>query len=100
MPAEEEWLAQFFTYFTLGYAAAIVQICACAVAAVHQLNGYDSPLTRALKSMLKAISAVGMCGTRCKKFFADGSFIMAMCSDFLEEYPVFDAERFDPTVSV
>ena len=100
MPAEEEWLAQFFTYLTLGYAAATVQICACVVVAVHQLNGYGNPLTPALKSMLKAISVVGMCGTRCKKFIVDSSFIVAMCSDFLEEYPVFDAERFDPTVSV
>ena len=100
MPAEEEWLARFFTYLTLGYAAATVQICACAVAAVHRLNGYDNPLTPALKSMLKAISAVGMCGTRAKKFIVDGSFIVSMCSNFLEEYPVFDAERFDPTVSV
>ena len=39
-------------------------------------------------------------GTRAKKFIVDGSFIVSMCSDFLEEYPVFDAERFDPTVSV
>ena len=99
MPAEEEWLARFFTYLTLDYAAATVQICACAVAAMHRLNGYDNPLTPALKSMLKAISAVGMCGTRAKKFIVDGSFIVAMCSNFLEEYPVFDAERFDPTVS-
>ena len=64
------------------------------------LTAIDNPLTPALKSMLKAISAVGMCGTRSKKFIVDGSFIVAMCSDFLEEYPVFDAERFDPTVSV
>ena len=92
--------ARFFTYLTLGYAAATVQICACAVAAVHRLNGYDCPLTAALKSLLKAISAVGMCGTRCKKLIVDGSFIVAMCSNFLEEYPVFDAERFDPTVLV
>ena len=100
MPAEEGWLTRFFTYLTLGYAAATVQICACAVAAVHRLNGYDNPLSPALKVMLKAISAVGMCGTKCKKFIVDGSFITAMCSEFLEEYPVFDAERFDPTVSV
>ena len=53
MPAEEEWLAQFFTYLTLGYAVATVQICACAVAAMHQLNSYDNLLTPALKSMLK-----------------------------------------------
>ena len=100
MPAEEVWLTRFLTYLTLGYAAATVQICACAVAAAHRLNGFDNPLTPTLKSMLKAISAVGMCGTRSKKFIVDGSFIVAMCSAFLEEYPVFDAERFDPTVSV
>ena len=50
--------------------------------------------------MLKAISAVGMCGTRSEKFIVDGSFIVAMYSDFSEEYPVFDAERFDPMVLV
>ena len=61
---------------------------------------HDNPLSPALKTMLKVISAVGMCGTKCKKFIVDGSFIAAMCSEFLEEYPVFDAERFDPTVSV
>ena len=100
MLAEEVWLTQFLTYLTLEYAAATVQICACAVAAVHRLNSFNNPLTPALKSMLKAILAVGMCGTRCKKFIVDGLFIVAMCSDFLEEYPVFDAEWFDPTVLV
>ena len=100
MPAEEEWLARVFTYLSFGYAAATVQICACAVVAVHRPNGYKSPLSLALKSMLKAISAVGMCGTKCKKFIVGGLFIVAMCSDFLEKYPVFDAELLDLTVSV
>ena len=82
MPAEEKWLARFLTYLTLGYAAATVQICACAVVAVHRLNRYGNTLSPALKSMLKAISVVGMCGTICKKFIVDGSFIVAMCADF------------------
>ena len=60
----------------------------------------SNPLTPAHKGMLTAIPAVGMCGTRAKKFIVDGSFIVAMCSDFLEEYPVFDAEQFDLTVFV
>jgi hypothetical protein len=100
LPAKECWLKRFFTFLTLDYAASTVQICACAVAAVHKLNGLRDPITAELKVLLKAIEAVGKCGTRSKKFIVDAAFIVSMCQDFLKEYPVFDCEVFNPWQTV
>ena len=96
LPAAEVWLKRFFTFLTLDYAASTVQICACAVAAVHKLNGMGDPITAELKLLLKAIEAVGKCGTRSKKFIVDARFIVDMCQSFLKDYPVFDSDLFDP----
>ena len=99
MPAETIWLQRFFVFLTLYYAASTVQISACAIAAVHRLNGLASPLSEDLRVLLKAIEAVGMCGAKSKKLIVDGSFVVAMCESFLEEYPTFDKELFDPTAT-
>lgn len=97
-PAQEQDLQRFFVYLSLHYAAATVQISAHAIVAIHRLNCCDNPLSDKLKSLLKAIAAVGACGSRCKKFIVDGSFVVAMCSKFLEEYPVYDNSIFDPSL--
>ena len=97
-PAQEQDLQRFFVYLSLHYAASTVQISAHAIVAIHKLNCCDNPLSDKLKSLLKAIAAVGACGSRCKKFIVDGSFVVAMCSKFLEEYPVYDNSIFDPSL--
>jgi hypothetical protein len=96
MPAKEKWLRRFFVFLTLHYAAATVQISASAVTALHRLNGFDSPLTPALLGLLKAVQAVGVCGSRCKKFIVDSSFVVSMCTSFLQQFPVYDTQLFDP----
>jgi hypothetical protein len=96
MPAKEKWLKRFFVFLTLHYAASTVQISASAVAALHRLNGFDSPLTPTLLGLLKAVQAVGVCGSRCKKFIVDASFVVSMCTDFLQQFPVYDVQCFDP----
>ena len=97
-PAQEQDLQRFFVYLSLHYAASTVQISAHAIVAIHRLNCCDNPLSDKLKSLLKAIAAVGACGSRCKKFIVDGSFVVAMCSKFLEEYPAYDNSIFDPSL--
>jgi hypothetical protein len=96
MPAEELWLRRFFVLLTLHYAASTVQISASAVAAIHKLNGLESPITANLQGLLKAVQAVGVCGSRCKKFIVDSSFVVAMCSEFLQQFPVYDTQVFNP----
>ena len=81
---------------TLHYAASTVQISASAVAAIHKLNGLESPITANLQGLLKAVQAVGVCGSRCKKFIVDSSFVVAMCSEFLQQFPVYDTQVFNP----
>jgi hypothetical protein len=100
MPAESAWLQRFFVFLTLYYAAATVQISACAIVALHRLNGFPSPMTEELKSLMKAIEAVGICGAKSKKFIVDGAFVVTMCQSFLEDFPTFDKELFDPSVVV
>ena len=96
LPAEELWLKRFFTYLTLHYAASTVRICASAISAIHKLNNVRDPISVTLQGVLKAIEAVGVCGTRSKKFIVDAAFIVSMCASFVEDYPVFDASLFDP----
>ena len=61
---------------------------------MHTLNGLESPITPRVKLLLKAIEAVGMCGVRSKKFIVDSAFVVAMSTDFVRAFPVFDAKDF------
>lgn len=93
-PASEVWFMRFLVFLMMHYAAGTVQICAAAVKAMHTLNGLESPITPRVKMLLKAIEAVGMCGVRSKKFIVDSAFVVAMSTDFVRAFPVFDAKDF------
>ena len=100
LPAEPLWLKRFLVMLTLNYAASTVQISACAISAIHKLNGLPSPITPELKTLLKSIEAVGICGSKSKKFIVDPAFVVAMCQAFLHDFPTFDKDIFDPWVRV
>ena len=98
MPAGRVWLARFMTYLAVHYSISTVNIAVAAVAALHGWNGFDNPVKNdaALKDLLKSIEKSGLAGVRAKKLVVDESFVVRMCSFFVEDYPTFDAEVFDP----
>ena len=82
----------------LSYAASTVSVAAAAIVAIHAWNGLPHPFKgdARLKQILGGIESCGICGSRAPKYIVDSSFVVGMVEAFLEEYPFFDTEWFDP----
>lgn len=100
LPVQEIWFARFLTFITLRYAVSSVKVAASAVVAVCRLNGFSNPLKNStvLSDMLTAIEKVGMVGSRVPKCIVDTRFMLGVVEHFVDKYPVFDREVFDPRV--
>ena len=98
MPASRQWLARFMTYLAVHYSISTVNIAVAALAALHGWNGFDNPIKNdtVLQDLLKSIAKSGLAGVKAKKFVVDESFVFRMCTYFIDDYPCFDAEVFDP----
>jgi integrase len=98
MPAEPRWIELWLTFMTLYYAASTVATAAAALVAMHLWNDHEHPFRTeiGLKQMLEAIQKVGICRQMAPKYIVDSNFIVSMCKLFLDEYPFFRKEWFDP----
>jgi hypothetical protein len=100
MPADPRWIARWFTFMTLYYAAGTVATAAAALVAMHLWNDYEHPFRNdvELKQILESIGKVGICRSMPPKYIVDSNFIVRMCDLFLGQFPFFRSEWFDPTV--
>ena len=97
MPAKPEWLTRWLVWMALHYAAATVGTAAAGVVAVHVLNGHPHPMRELeIVHLLAGIKAVGICGVRAPKFIVDANFIVGMVEQFLDEFPYYRSNWFDP----
>ena len=100
MPAEPRWIELWLTFMTLNYAASTVATAAAGLVAMHLWNDHPHPFCNevGLKQMLEGVEKCGICRQSAPKFIVDSNFIVSMCTMFLEKYPFFRKEWFDPTV--
>ena len=100
IPAKEKWLFRFLTYLTLHYSVSTIKIAVSAVIAIHRLNGFKSPIrdSMQLEDMIVAVEKIGIVGCRAPKHVVDASFVAAVVEQFVDRFPVFEAEVFNPHV--
>ena len=98
MPAKRRWLELFLTWMALHYAAGTVTVAAAAVVAMHAWNNFPHPFKgdAKLKQILGGIESCGICGARAPKYIVDSTFVVRMAELFLEDYPFFCGDWFDP----
>ena len=98
LPAKRRWLRCFLIWMALHYSAGTVSVAAAAIVAMHAWNDLPHPFKgdTKMKQVLGGIASCGVCGSRAPKFIVDSSFVVGMVELFLEDYPFFDAEWFDP----
>ena len=101
MPAKPESIFMFLTWITMYYAVGTVMMAYSALVAIHRLNGHKNPVRHSLavEDMLKAVSQVGIVGSRMPKCIVDTSFMLKVVEWFVDKYPVFDRKVFDPKVA-
>ena len=100
MPAEQEWIVRWLTFMTIHYAASTVATGAAALVAMHLWNDYPHPFRNdvELKQLLEGVEKCGICRGQIPKYIVDSNFIVKMCKLFLDEFPFFRKEWFDPSV--
>ena len=100
IPAKEKWLFRFLTYLTLHYSVSTIKIAVSAVIAIHRLNGFKSPIrdSMQLEDMIVAVEKIGIVGCRAPKHVVDASFVAAVVEQFVDRFPVFETETFNPHV--
>ena len=98
IPAKEKWLFRFLTYLTLHYSVSTIKIAISAVIAIHRLNGFKSPIkdSMQLEDMIIAVEKCGIVGCRAPKLVVDASFVATVVEQFVERFPVFQADLFNP----
>ena len=100
IPAKEKWLFRFLTYLTLHYSVSTIKIAVSAVIAIHRLNGFQSPIKNSmqLEDMIVAVEKCGIVGCRAPKMVIDAAFVASVVDQFVEKFPAFQAETFNPHV--
>ena len=98
IPAQEVWMLRYFTLLACHYSAATVEVAAASMVAVHKVNNMPNPIAAsvAVHSLVKSIKKNGMVSSRAQKLIIETSFVVSMCSQFLQWYPVYDDDVFDP----